>query len=295
MKWFRTCLLYLPGLGLIAAIAFLSGFEWRLEVINVRILPLVLSLALMLSFFTIRAALWQQLLRDQALPCSFEQALLSLWRTSLVKYLPGKIWIVLGPADIINRATKHPLVRVSLVALVQIGLSVWAGVTLGMPLLAKATGLSWVPSLIAAVASLGLGLWALQRQATIIAKLPARIRRRFATSLSPVKVGLISLFIAFVQWLVLGAAFAIFFHGLGNPLLVSTILWQPLANATGIAVPLSPGGLGVRESVMLFYLSLEGLDWTAIFALVIWSRLWVLAAEFLTFITSFWLKQTRKF
>lgn len=290
MKWFRTVLLYLPGLGLFAALAFLAAFDWPADFLELHWGPLILSVAMLLGFFAVRALLWQRLLCAQALPCSWPLALLSLWRTALVKYLPGKVWIVLGPADIVSRALGRPLGQVSFVALAQIGLSVWAGITLGLPLLVKATGLPWAVALGVGGASLGLGWWALSRQALLLRKLPLGLGKRLAGKLAPVRVHGGCLLLAYGQWLVLGGAFVLFFQALGGPLLLSALWWQPLANALGIAVPLSPGGLGVREAVMLFYLSLDGLDWAEASIYVLWARLWFLAVECLSFLISWCLR-----
>jgi len=79
-------------------------------------------------------------------------------------------------------------------------------------------------------------------------------------------------------------AFFLFFYSISLNIGFYPILLQPLANNIGIISSFAPGGLGVREGVMIGYLTIGGLSISAATGLSIAARLWFWMGELLVFI-----------
>jgi uncharacterized membrane protein YbhN (UPF0104 family) len=66
-----------------------------------------------------------------------------------------------------------------------------------------------------------------------------------------------------------------------------------LAGVIGILAILSPGGLGVREGVLLAYFTHVGMEFSDATTLVVFARLWGIFGEFFIFIVAFLLSRFR--
>jgi len=89
-----------------------------------------------------------------------------------------------------------------------------------------------------------------------------------------------------LQWIILGVSYFYFFKSAYFDVDLSVIFFQPLANNIGMISVFTPGGLGVREGFMVFYLSQLGFQLQEATLMAVISRFWFFLVEFIVFIIS---------
>ena len=293
----RIALAYLPFAAvLLAFVGFFSYSNQNFSLPQVNIALLLLSFITLLLVFLFRVLLWQALLQRAGYTVSFPLACLALCRSLVLKYLPGKIWGVLGRAGYIHQYADLPLLPLSILASVYQLLSGLFGLLVGLlGLILFALPLGFLG--IWLVVLVGI-LWWLATPRSIpeswIKMLPGQWLKTIVseTKEMPALIG-IAVGI-FLQWLLLGLAYLLFFAAWVDTFMLPLILLQPLAHFAGIAAFFTPGGLGVREGVTAFYLVELGIASPLALALGILSRFWFFAAELLLFAASFLVRNLQK-
>ena len=271
----------------IALLSLLALDSEALRVLEPRWTVLGVSLLLLCSVFALRGLIWGRLLRRFGFGVSVSLALASANRSLLLKYLPGKIWVMLGRAGYVHAATRYPLLPMSAVSLLLQLLTVTVGALIGliglMLLCCKTL------SLPAILLSAGF-LWYLARPRT----LPARMVRRLPNSRLRVFLqgaplpAIADIVIAVAgQWLLMGVAYWLFFAGCSVDVSWLAALLQPGANATGIVAVFAPGGIGIREGAATAYLVQLGVSLPLALAIGLAARVWFMLAEFLMFAMSY--------
>lgn len=247
---------------------------------------LALATGLALATYPVRGLLWWRALAAAGVRTSLAVALASEFRSVLLKFLPGKIWVMVGRASEVALASGAGLARCT-------------SISVGVQLLTVVTGL-----LLGGIGVAGLGLFGLDRRWLLplflllalvgwlslaprrgLRLVPASWRRRLAGAV-PAEIApfpdVLALTIA--GWLLLGTGYALFFEALGRGVGWGPVVLQPLANAAGIAAVVAPAGLGVREGATAGYLMELGQPGIQAVALGVWARLWIVAAELLVFL-----------
>jgi len=201
---------------------------------------------------------------------------------NLGRYVPGKVWQVLGLAYLAGREGVDPPIATSAAVLGQ-ALSLGGACLVGsLALLNAPPGLrGYAPWVIGAV-GLGVLLTLSRRLMSSALDLWARLLKRGAAPTAPGRTFGVRWALAYaLNWLLYGAAFVLFvraFEGGGE--------FLPLASGfvaaylLGYLALFAPAGIGVREGFLVAILSpLLGVGAVAVAA---WSRLWLTAIEVLS-------------
>jgi uncharacterized membrane protein YbhN (UPF0104 family) len=88
----------------------------------------------------------------------------------------------------------------------------------------------------------------------------------------------------FLRWALFSLGFYLLIFGLQSSALLYVGLAFPLAGTLGIAVLFAPGGLGIREGVLVAFLTASVFALEDATAISLASRLWFLAGEIFIFI-----------
>jgi uncharacterized membrane protein YbhN (UPF0104 family) len=247
---------------------------------------LLASFFLLLTGFAGSVLLWWRLLEQGGRPASLRTATASTGLIVFGKYVPGKIWTVIGRAGYVSEHSGYRLADISAVSLNTQIVVLWFGIPLGS--LALLSGAPW-GILGWSVVALWLGL--------TVALVSDGVRR--SIELGARRLGIGSAALPSVTWRTITAAapFALLvwiawaggFSYLAAALTADGLVWGygasfVLAATAGIVAVVSPGGLGVREGVLT--LLLVGLQMSPQDAatLSVASRLWFLAGEGALFI-----------
>jgi hypothetical protein len=240
------------------------------------------SLVLLFLGFVADVVLWQQTLARAGYGVSLAQALRSAGLSVFGKYIPGKVWTIVGRAGALAAASALPLGGLVTLSLACQLVTLWVGLSIGAVGLLLLEGLhGWGALLLAAWGMLTVVLFSARFH-----RLGQRILRPVVGSLprlSPRQILALAPWAA-ATWLCWAAGFHLAVTSLvTGPVPPGTGLGFPLAATLGIVAVIAPGGLGVREGVLAGYLMLAGLDAVTATTVAVFSRVWFLAGEVFVF------------
>lgn len=289
--YFKILLKYLPALSLIAAAIYFFNIDFDFQLEKTGLTNLFLSFLFILLFFFVKSFTWHRLLRKYHINVSLGLAIYSQYRTIFTKYIPGKIWIVLSSASIISRK-GYSLKKVSALSFFHILIQTIGGLIVGFSGFLF-FNFKFFPPSIAFLCLIVIFLFVIviSVRDTIpglgfIKKIPG-LQSLVFIKLKPVFDLIV---ISTGQWILLGFAYYFLLQSLQLYSGIEPVLLQPLANNIGIIVPISPGGIGVREYAMIGYLSvLIDVQEAGNFALI--ARVWFFIAEIMIYLTSFLIQE----
>ncbi|MAE71015.1 MAG: hypothetical protein CME06_11185 [Gemmatimonadetes bacterium] len=277
---------------LYGSLAFLVYYLVRNDLLH---LPPILSpiRALLAMFFLMlgflmSALVWKRLLALCAFEVSLAQSVASIGLSVFGKYIPGKIWVVVGRAAYLSEKLLGPLVPISAISLAEQLISLWTGLGLGvfgLLLLGRLSGFSWglLPVWLA------LFLIACDPRAHRVLEAIGRKLLRRDVDLPHLSLTLVLSTLPYFLALWLSWSAGLYF--LATSLVPAEIpfaagLAFPFAACVGIVVLIAPGGLGIREGLVAGYLVMAGLDLAQAKTIAVTSRLWFLVGEALFFLSA---------
>jgi hypothetical protein len=245
---------------------------------------LAVSLPLLLLGFLFETVAWRCMLRSDGHDIPLREAIAASGASVLGKYIPGKLWMIVGRATLVAGYIGVPAARLSLVTLNAQVLALWVALIFGLAGIAVVGGLlQWALAWSAMFVVFSLLLFSRLAHRPIEGLISGRwpsLGERLP-HVEPATA------LAVVPWLVLSwGAWAAGFHAMALGVLPVGAansgflgLGFPLASAIGVLALVTPGGLGVREGVIAGYLVLAGLtiEWSATVAIV--SRVWFFTGE----------------
>ncbi len=210
------------------------------------------SLAVLVGTYLVTIAVWRSVITRVGGSLSFGDAL-KLWSfTNLGRYLPGKIWQIVG---IIALGKRHGIdaARGGIVAVVTLGLMIGTGAILGLLTLPTTSGTGHFRF---AAILLSLGLVTLIAWPQLLSELARRIPGRWVEDSVrvPSRAHLAFVAAAFlIIWVLQGISFFLLARSWAD------LSWAELPRLTGayavsyvagLLAVFAPGGIGVRESLL---------------------------------------------
>lgn len=224
-----------------------AQLAWRVSV-----LPLAAALAVVWAVFVLQADAWRRMVAAWGFPVPrFEAA--TIWLlSSMAKYVPGKVWALAGMAVMSERRGIPAWAATASAVLLQI-LSLGTG---ALVVAVSGVAVGRTTSVVVAVAAVA---------ATAVALWPPIIRRVFArvapgTDLTHIPGALViaqGALANLAAWLGYGVAFWLFARGVlpdSAPGLGESVGAYTASYVAGAIAPFAPGGLGVREGVLVMAL-----------------------------------------
>jgi len=243
--------------------------------------------------FVCNAIQWKAILKVQNYQISIKDSITSFGLSIFGKYIPGKVWTHFGKGAYISGKYNYPFKTITEVSFYGQLISIWVGLTLGFIGLIFIGGLhlwSWLVFLIWFVLSLAIFTRFFQ---AIFEKLVFKLLKKKITLLH----FKITSFFTFIPWFILTFVFfTIGFYFLVAGLILDKIPFIvgftfPFAMSLGTLAIVLPGGLGLREGIIVSYLLLFSLPLKTIITLSLSSRLWFLIGEMFIFFIAFILKK----
>ena len=296
---YRNARHLVQALVVIAALVFLWRFAARYHAdlgrvpLRVSVAPLLVASVLWAITFGGLVLLWARSLRWWGASMHGMAALRVFFLANLARYVPGGVWQFAGLAAMSAAEGVPPLAATAAVLFQQSALLV-TGATLALAL---------APIVLEPVlARLGVGVPSLGVRLTVVVVVVAALiallplvlpalrraiepRVRDVRAVPHVTASQLAVYIGctFAGWIGYGVSFIIFAHavlGAGAPPPVEGASIYVAAYVAGILTVIVPGGVGVREGVLVTALTpIIGID-RALF-LAITSRLWLVALEIL--------------
>jgi uncharacterized membrane protein YbhN (UPF0104 family) len=245
------------------------------------------SIPFLLAGFVMNGVCWQRTLKAAGYPARLDDCIASVGLSIFTKYIPGKLWMIVGRATYVAARTGAPVSRLSSLSLNAQMIALWLGLVFGFAGLVMLRGLHLWGWMVA-------GLWAVL-SAIIFSPYAHGIAEIVLRRLLKKEISLPQL-PWHAAWRVMGW-FALYWvcYSAGFYLLVASMLGgfpplavggaYPLAGTLGILTVFAPGGLGTREAVLTGYLRLAGVELARATSIALAARLWFLAGEAAIFLT----------
>jgi uncharacterized membrane protein YbhN (UPF0104 family) len=246
---------------------------------------LLLSVLFVCGGFLLEAWTWYLTLNLFSETIPFPAAVRSSGRPVFAKYIPGKIWIILGRASAAAESGADSAAA-GFASLLCQAISVNTGLLTGSVLLfvsSDSVGLRCAAAILMLVLSVLMLSPAIQKK---LFRLYGRLLKKEITVREYTFPDLLKVCAVFLLlWLVWGTGFFFLLKGLLTEISFSPemLLVFPLSATVGIISVFAPGGLGVREGIMAGVLVYLGLTLESAGTVSLAARVWFLAGEVFIF------------
>ena len=282
---------YFPLIALFFGAIYLINLD--IDKIRLRIGLFVLSLIGLFCLFLFRVFIWFVFLRKVDPSIDYRVCIVSRFRFILAKYIPGKFWHHIGAGAVQEKYTNQSFANGTFNAVAFQILNNISGFVVGgagFVLLMNPPQKSFILLAIALVSVSVIFFFSKERK--VLSGLPrlfAKKENRFTGYKIPDCRYVFILLL--VQWVLLGFCYYLLFRSAYLNLPLHIVLLQPLANNIGMVSVFAPGGIGVREGFMVFYLTQLGLTLKTASMIAILSRFWFIIVEFLAFFAGFFVEK----
>lgn len=273
------------NLLLYASLAFLAVYLYRNDLLRwptvVRPWWFGSSFAVLCVAFVVHAETWRIPLKVFGWPVRFADSTASTGLSIFAKYIPGKLWTILGRSEYIAALYGYPRTQLATLSLNRQFISLWVGLllgTIGMYAVGGTTRWGHLVLVLFLALSMILYVDAINR---LVERMASRVLGR-PIDLPKLSAGqtlrVLPVFAA--NWLLWCAGFHMLAQGMVEDFLPwHTGLSFALAGSLGILAIIAPGGIGVRESIFVGYFLLVGIEAGVATSIAVTSRLWFLAGE----------------
>ena len=281
-RWFRYLLL--------ASFGFLAVALYKADYLAVPRIhsaaALAVSILCLVAGSLADTLSWRSILARSGFPAGLFECLAAVGLSSFAKYIPGKVWAAMGRAAYVAERRSYSLAHLTSVSFTWQLTVLWFGLLFGgAGLLLLRAPVVWGLVVLAMWGTLTSIIFSNAAQ-VIAARAYKKLRSRpIEFPRTPPSGIFLSAPWFLALWLIYSAGFHLLVVSLtAGHVSAGTGLGFPLALTAGLLAFIAPGGLGVREGVMVGYLVLAGLPVAEATAVSIAARLWFLAGEVLTFL-----------
>jgi uncharacterized membrane protein YbhN (UPF0104 family) len=243
------------------------------------------SIPFLLLGFIGQSLQWKAILSQFGGGVTVKQAIISTGLPIFGKYIPGKIWLILGRAVYVSEISKLNVKVISWISLISQGFTLFVGIIIGGVLLSFSNNLKTYGWTIFG----GLLLLSILIFSGYLPKLINWVLRKLGRNEFAGKPLTLHQALAVLPWyLFTWSSWSLGFWLLANAITGNWQSWEilsvfPLSASLGIMAILMPGGLGVREGVIIGILTLFGTSLELALAISIAQRVWFLFGEVFIF------------
>lgn len=237
---------------------------------------------------------WKVALKSHGFPITMREAVTSHGLSVFAKYIPGKVWVILGRAGYISR-DKGDLKNRAYVSFKEQLIYLWAGFLISSIPTVAFYGIRWISGLVLLVIG-GLSLFLFVERAHRLAtgaikKITHRELEvplvRFSGSWPMIG----SVLLIWACWTGGFYAFMLALNGEVTPVMMFAF---PLSVCFGLLAIILPGGIGLREGIIVGYLVLAGLGVEPSTTISFLNRIWFIGGELFIFLLATGLRIARK-
>ncbi len=293
LKWVFRVLLYL---SVCLVLYYLYTFDYLiLNNLQFNIPLLVLSIIILWAGFTVSALSWGNSLKVHNIKISKKLALYSHGVSVFAKYIPGKIWVILGRASVVVNAGFGSLSHNSAISLKEQLVYLFTGLFVSLIALLF---ISIKPVFIVIVALTALCLYLFlfwKKVYNLAVKIYVKLfKKSFNVPFVGLKAALPIFKAVFGYWFLWSFGFYLLTLSLipGVPVIVAFAF--PVSVCYGLLAVIVPGGIGVRESIIVLILTAAGIDPAMAVTISVIQRLWFVSGEIFIFTLAWFVKITQK-
>ncbi len=284
MKKLFNILIYLSFLFLIIYLYKLDYFRFRQITFNPSYL--IISIILLFTGFIFQSICWWKALRVHSLNRSREEAIISHGQSIFGKYIPGKIWVILGRAGYVARQ-KSEFKTTSFISLKEQLIYIWVGLVVSAIPTFIYYGFRWISILVVIICIiLTVVLFSQWLNHFFFSLFEKIFRRKFDFPLIDLRNSLSIVIYELFFWFLISAAFVLFIRALSADASYIMAFAYPLSVSLSILAIILPAGLGIREGILTGFLILSGMEIETATTISILSRFWYMLGEAFLFLTA---------
>ena len=248
------------------SVVFLIWYLWDNKMLQIpqieNFFALFFAILFLFSGYLTKTKSWQAGLISKNVNATFSDSLASTGMAELGKFIPGKLWTIVGRARYISEHYPIPTKNASGISLVVLMITIWSGIFFALlgAYFAELPNI-WTITLTTAWTLLTLLLFFKPLHQLIEKQFEKLLKRKFSLPLIDFNQIRYIIHWFFIDWLVRMAGFYFLLYAmLGSYPEIYQALGFPLAITLGILAVFSPGGLGVREGILIVWFQASGFD-----------------------------------
>jgi uncharacterized membrane protein YbhN (UPF0104 family) len=284
MKILFRILIYL---SLIFLVVYLYKFNYlQVRDLDLEWTYLIPATLFLWAGFLMSTLSWWKALRIHKIFVSKKTALVSHGLSIFAKYIPGKVWVILGRASFVS-LEEHSMRNASYISLKEQLIYVWLGLVIGIgPMLYYYPLNSFVLLVLVLLVFFSFFLYSRMFHQFTVKILGKIIRKKLDIPLVSFKEVVPLILYIFSYWVMWMVAFYFFILAFQVDFSMGVIFCWPLSISLGVLSLITPGGIGVREGIMTGFMVLTGMPLEIATTIAIISRLWFISGEVFIFFVS---------
>lgn len=276
---------------------FICVYLWKQDLI-IPELPhtqwIVPSMLLLFLGFYVSTFSWGTALKVHQRPIRHRDAVVSHGQSVFAKYIPGKVWVILGRASYISK-NKSDLKNNSFISLKEQLIYMWVGFVISAIPTLIFYGIQWITLLLVLIILL-LSLFLFVPRAHHLTMLAVKkiIRRDLELPVINLRKSLPVILSTTMIWAAWTFAFYFFMRIFSDDIDTVMAFAFPLSVCFGLIAIILPGGLGLREGIIIGYLTLAGMDIETATTISFLNRFAFIAGEVFIFLLALIVRLTTK-
>jgi uncharacterized membrane protein YbhN (UPF0104 family) len=238
---------------------------------------------------------WWNILNKHKVVVSVNQAIISHGLAVFTKYIPGKIWSIIGRAGYIARLS-YPLKTTAFFSLKEQVIYIWEGLIISVIPMLIIYGFSLYVLLVVILSVFITFLLFFRSFHDWFIKIFWKItKRELDVPFLKFTVSIKIIYFVFLYWVVWLFAFYLFVISFYENANIHVAFAFSLSVTVGLLAIIFPAGLGVREGVMGSYLIMTGIPLEISTVIVVYARIWFFSGEVFIFTLALLLRLVKKF
>ncbi len=291
-KWLFNLLIYISFVFLF--IYFIKTDFIDLSTLDVRFLPLAISVVLFWIGITLSSISWWNALRVHGLLIKPSTAIISHGLSIFAKYIPGKIWVILGRASYVSD-NQNSLKIASVASLKEQLIYVWTGIGTSIFPVLIYYGFNRFSILVFSIfLLLTIFLFFSPFHNFVLVVIHKLFKKTINIPSLDFKKNISIIGFCMLYWSIWMVGFYFLSIAIYSQSPVTVMFAFPLGVTIGLIAIIIPSGLGVREGVISGYLILTGIPEEVSVTIAFLARFWFLSGEVYIFSLSMLLKFIEK-
>ncbi len=245
----------------------------------------VLSLIFLFGGFVMSAMSWWYAVKIHNIKASVNEGITSHGLSIFAKYIPGKVWTILGRASKISMKHNLSVSELSFISLKEQLVYLLSGLIVSVVPVYLVYGLS-IFFIFVLLSAIGLMLIIFNKHmhSLFIFMIRKIIKKEPELPLINVKEGFKLSIFSFILWLMWSTAFYFLGLSFSDKFSMNLGFAFPVSVVYGVLALIMPGGIGVREGILIAYLTFASFDIETATYISISSRLWFFSGEVFLFL-----------
>ncbi|NOZ46706.1 MAG: hypothetical protein GXO79_07970 [Chlorobi bacterium] len=255
---------------------------------------LVISVLFLWLGFFLSTFSWFQALKIHEVKMKLWPVVYSHGISVFAKYIPGKLWVILGRAAYVSRK-KNNLKLTSTISLKEQLIYILIGLIISLiPFLLLNFSVVYKLGLIGLIVFMSIFLFSGKFHNVLIKIINRILKKEITIPVLRIKYSLQLSKYILLYWIVWIIAFYFFCKAININTTFIDALSFPISISFGVLAIIAPGGIGVREGIIATFLIAAGWNHQLAITASLISRLWFLSGEVFIFLLALFLKFLKK-